>query len=93
MSEGHYQHYRIILHISEALGVSLADMRASTRKAEIVRARQAAMWALRHHTTLSYPEIGRLFDRDHTTVIHAVARIDGARRANASLARLLDGVA
>jgi chromosomal replication initiator protein len=79
-----------IHRVEEHTDISFDQMRARNRKVDLVRARQLAMWALRHKTMLSYPQIGRIFDRDHTTVIHAVARIDGIRRANPSIRRWLD---
>ena len=38
--------------------------------------RQIAMYLMRRQTTLSLSEIGRFFDRDHTTVIHACSKIE-----------------
>ena len=43
----------------------------------MARPRQIAMYLAKHHTTNSLPDIGRKFsNRDHTTVIHAVKKID-----------------
>ncbi len=36
---------------------------------------QVAMFITRHHTPHSYPEIGFVFDRDHSTVIHACEKV------------------
>lgn len=48
-----------------------------SRSRPIIDARQAAMYVARHTTALSYPELGRAFgDRDHTTVLHAVTKIE-----------------
>jgi chromosomal replication initiator protein len=33
------------------------------------------MWMVRKHTELSFPEIGRVFDRDHATVQHACKKV------------------
>lgn len=38
--------------------------------ARYAKARQAAYWCCRQLTGYSYPELGRLFGRDHTTVMH-----------------------
>ena len=52
-------------------------MLSSRRSRSLARPRQIAMYLAKHHTTNSLPEIGRKFsNRDHTTVIHAVKKID-----------------
>jgi chromosomal replication initiator protein len=55
---------------------------ARNRSRPIVRPRQIAMWLCRHVTLASLPEIGRHFDRDHTTVIHAVDSVDKTMRSD-----------
>lgn len=52
-------------------GCAPADIFGACRFRQIARARQYAMWLLREQG-FSFPEIGRRFDRDHSTVIHAV---------------------
>jgi len=48
------------------------------RQKDLVEARQIAMWLAKMHTTLSLPQIGRtLGDRDHTTILHGINKIDG----------------
>lgn len=83
----------IIDRIAAAHHFTADDLRGPSRRAPIVRARHTAMYALREHTDLSYPKIGRLFNRHHTSVLHAVDRIEGARRINRTLDQLLDNVA
>ena len=58
--------------------VSKADILSSRRTATVVRPRQIAMYLSKILTPRSLPEIGRRFGgRDHTTVLHAVRKIDG----------------
>lgn len=52
------------------------------RRDRFVRARQLAMWICREDLSSSYPEIGRHFRRDHTTVIYACRRIEALVAAN-----------
>lgn len=59
-------------------GVTLLDMISRRKTRRVVEARQYAMWRARHETLSSYPEIGRAFDRDHTTVMRAVRKLDNA---------------
>ena len=58
--------------------VSRADILSSRRSAGVVKPRQIAMYLAKQLTLRSLPEIGRRFGgRDHTTVLHAVRKIDG----------------
>ena len=57
-------------------GYSVDALRGKSRQRPLVTARQMAMYVFRELTDLSYPGIARLFGgRDHTTVIHAVDKI------------------
>ncbi len=62
--------------IAIILGHSVDALRGKSRQRPLVTARQMAMYVFRELTDLSYPAIARLFGgRDHTTVIHAVDKI------------------
>jgi chromosomal replication initiator protein len=52
-------------------GVEFDWLRQERRDAATVAARHAAMQRIRRQLGWSYPRIGRLFNRDHTTVMHA----------------------
>jgi hypothetical protein len=57
--------------------VGQSDMISARRSADIVRPRQIAMFLAKQLTPNSLPAIGRKFgDRDHTTVLHAVRKIE-----------------
>jgi len=57
--------------------ISLQDMLSSRRSRSLARPRQIAMYFSKKYTSKSLPEIGRKFsNRDHTTVIHAVKKIN-----------------
>lgn len=79
----------LISRIAAAYEISIEDIHGRSHRPEIVRARHAAMYLIREHTELSYPQIGRLFNRHHTSVLHGVASIEGARRVNRKLDELL----
>lgn len=65
----------IVADVAGRHGLTFANLIARGRCRKVVRARQEAMWALRHQPKLySYPAIGRLFKRDHSTIIHGVAK-------------------
>jgi chromosomal replication initiator protein len=62
--------------IAAILGFEVEALRGKSRQRPLVTARQIAMYVFRELTDLSYPSIARLFGgRDHTTVIHAVEKI------------------
>ncbi len=66
--------------------VSRADILSSRRTQTVVRPRQVAMYLAKQLTLRSLPEIGRRFGgRDHTTVLHAVRKIDDLVKTNSAL--------
>ena len=66
----------MLSEIAIILGHSVDALRGKSRQRPLVTARQMAMYVFRELTDLSYPAIARLFGgRDHTTVIHAVDKI------------------
>lgn len=68
----------IVKVISDFYEVQEKSLFEKTRKKEIVKPRQVAMYLLREDLNISYPYIGKKFgQRDHTTVIHAYRKMDG----------------
>ncbi len=66
----------LLAEIAAILGFDVAALKGKSRQRPLVTARQIAMYVFRNLTELSYPSIARLFGgRDHTTVIHAVDKI------------------
>ena len=73
--------------VANHYNVSRADILSSRRTANVVRPRQIAMFLAKSLTLRSLPEIGRRFGgRDHTTVLHAVRKIEGMVNADTELA-------
>jgi chromosomal replication initiator protein len=67
--------------VAEHFNVKLADMHSARRARAVARPRQVAMYLAKQLTTRSLPEIGRKFGgRDHTTVMHAVRKIEELRQ-------------
>lgn len=57
--------------------LTIADLKAPRRDAAVIRARQIAMYLAKTLTARSFPDVGRRFGgRDHTTVLHAVRKIE-----------------
>lgn len=63
---------RIILQVCNKHGITYTEIISPRREVRLVRARHEAMWRLKQETAMSFPSIGRRFNRDHTTVLHAV---------------------
>lgn len=77
--------------VANHFNVSKADILSSRRTATVVRPRQIAMYLSKSLTPRSLPEIGRRFGgRDHTTVLHAVRKIEELASNDAGLAGDID---
>ena len=72
--------------VAEYYGIKPSDIVAKSRKANLVRARQVAMYLSKELTNKSLPEIGALFGgRDHTTVIYAHRKVMSERNTDDGL--------
>jgi chromosomal replication initiator protein len=77
--------------VARQYNVSRADLLSSRRTANVVRPRQVAMYLAKMLTLRSLPEIGRRFGgRDHTTVLHAVRKIENLVNNDTSLAEEIE---
>ena len=77
--------------VAEHYSLKQADLISERRARAVARPRQVAMWLAKQITTRSLPDIGRRFGgRDHTTVLHAVRRIEALKGEDASIARDID---
>ena len=73
--------------VAEHFNIRLADMHSARRSRSVARPRQVAMYLAKQLTSRSLPEIGRKFGgRDHTTVMHAVKKVDELRDIDSSFA-------
>ena len=69
--------------VSNYYNINVDDLISSRRLRSFARPRQVAMYLSKKLTSRSLPEIGRKFGgRDHTTVIHAVKKIDQLKSEN-----------
>ena len=75
------RHYNVTKH----------DLLSARRTRTVVRPRQIAMYLAKTMTPRSFPEIGKRFGgRDHTTVLHAVRKIEGMVAADETLAQEIE---
>jgi chromosomal replication initiator protein len=81
----------ILKLVSVHYNVSRPDILSSRRTAAVVKPRQIAMYLSKVLTLRSLPEIGRRFGgRDHTTVLHAVRKIEALSRSDKTLGEELE---
>jgi len=85
--------------VAAHFNIRTSDMHSARRARSVARPRQVAMYLAKQLTSRSLPEIGRKFGgRDHTTVMHAVKKVDELRERDATFAedvellrRMLEG--
>ena len=66
----------IIQTAANRTGIAIEQITGSTRKREVVMVRHCLMWVMRNKLRMTLSNIGRLFDRDHTSVIHGIACVN-----------------
>ncbi len=90
--ERHFSVYEIQLATAAYYGLRLADLKSTRRERKIARPRQLAMYLAKQMTALSLPDIGGQFDRDHTTVIHAIRTIEGLLERDSQLTTDMENI-
>jgi len=75
----------VIQVVADHFKVKVGDILGKKRNKEIVAPRQIAMFLAREMGSMSYPDIGRAFARDYTTVIHSYEKIKTELKKDASL--------
>ena len=79
--------------VAEHYNLRMADMHSARRARNVARPRQVAMYLAKMLTARSLPEIGRKFGgRDHTTVMHAVRKVEELIEGDAQIAQEVDVV-
>ncbi|MGE3905958.1 MAG: chromosomal replication initiator protein DnaA [Reyranellaceae bacterium] len=76
----------IQLRVAQHFNIKVSEMHSPRRARAVARPRQVAMYLAKQLTSRSLPEIGRKFgNRDHTTVMHAVRKIEELRSTDSSM--------
>ena len=76
-------------HVARYFKVTVDELRQDRRHKQLAHARQVAMFLCRKLTRASFPELGNKFNKDHTTVLAAVRKIDRLKDTDAALKRQL----
>ena len=75
-------------HVATHYNIKVSDMHSARRSRAVARPRQVAMYLAKKLTSKSLPEIGRKFGgKDHTTVMHAVKRVEELMASDSEIAR------
>jgi chromosomal replication initiator protein len=79
--------------VSDFFGIKLSDLKAKNRTKAVAFPRQVAMYLARQLTHSSLSEVGRAFGgKDHTTVLHAVDKIQALLQDDPKLRKTVDGL-
>lgn len=77
--------------VCDHFGIKIPDMKSSRRLKSLVVPRQVAMFLCKKFAGSSYPEIGEKFGgKDHTTVMHAVRKMEGSIKNNLKIKEDID---
>ncbi len=80
---------KVISAVASHFGLSAQDLKGSSRSRRVSQARQVAMYILRKVFKASLPEIARTFSKDHSTVIHAIRKVEEERRRSRKFDNIL----
>jgi len=72
----------IIRFIAQHYGVRVADLKGRSNRRSIALPRQVAMFLIRNILELSFPEIGKIFSKHHSTIMYAVDNVQKMRQSN-----------
>ena len=72
----------IIRFVAHHYGIRVADLKGRSNRRSIALPRQVAMYLIRDILDLSFPEIGKIFSKHHSTAMYAVDTINKMRQSN-----------
>lgn len=72
----------IIRFVSQHYGIRVADLKGRSNRRSIALPRQVAIYLIRDILELSFPEIGKIFSKHHSTAMYAVDNITKMRQSN-----------
>jgi len=72
----------IIRFVAQHYGIRVADLKGRSNRRSIALPRQVSMYLIRDILDLSFPEIGKIFSKHHSTVMYAVDAISKMRLSN-----------
>lgn len=82
----------IIGEVSRFFGYDASVLRGPGRSRSVVNARNIAMYLIRNITGLSTIEIGKLFERDHSTAVHSLDQVDAKIKADSAFSQTIKDI-
>jgi chromosomal replication initiator protein len=83
---------RITTVVCEHFGVERSDLLSRRRSRHIATPRQVAMYLCRIHLGTSYPRLGELFERDHSTAIHAIGTTEARLHRDTAFQEIVERI-
>jgi chromosomal replication initiator protein len=82
----------ILMVSAEYFGLPVAELTGRNRSAKIALPRQIIMYLMREEIGASFPQIGQVLNRDHTTVMHGIGRIADELAQDSDLAKTVNAL-
>lgn len=82
--------HKVVHAVEVTLDVSRVDLFSGVRRPDVNAARMVLFWIVRTQTGASYPTLGRIFGRHHTSVLNAARRVDSSPRLTELAGHVLD---
>lgn len=82
----------VISEVSRTFGVSKEDIFSKRKTQEVVYARQVSMYIIREISQMKYKEIGRLFGKDHSTVLYTIDKVKKKLEQNEQQRNLVEDI-
>ncbi|MGN1030665.1 MAG: chromosomal replication initiator protein DnaA [Butyricicoccaceae bacterium] len=79
----------ILREVSNYFSIPVEKLKGSGRSKDMVLPRQVAMYLVRELTNFSLPEIGKVFSRDHTTVLHSINKIENYLKTTSDMGPII----
>jgi chromosomal replication initiator protein len=83
----------ILQIVAGAFSISKDELLGKGRQKHIALARQTAMYLIKENSGLSLPAVGKIFGRDHTTILHACRKVADLLGADAKFKVRVEGIA
>lgn len=87
-----YTFKAIVEAVADFYNISVKEVKGTGRNAKVAEARQVAIYLCRDLTKQSFPDIGKYFDRKHTTVLYSYDKIKEDIRTNSSLSHTISAI-
>ena len=81
----HLNSKKIIDKTAKYLGISKEDILSKSRQKDINHARQVACYLMKYELKMSFPQIGKEFSRDHSTIMNGVSKIEKGIKLDAEI--------